>query len=148
LYLSGITLGTAATITNLTVYVNTAGSGLAGCRLGLYNQAGTLLAQTADLSTAFQSNGKVTASLASAYSAAAGVYYVALLIGNSSTTAPNMYALGITPASYFNMGATVASGTLAGNARALTYSSGLTSLPTTISSTPTLASTEVQFFLS
>lgn len=85
--------------THIYAHVLTAGSGLSGCFLGVYQPSvgGNLLAQTADISTSFQSAADITATFASSpTSTLTGLthnqeIYLALLIG--SGTPPSMLAV-------------------------------------------------------
>ena len=78
----------AQTITNLHVFVSSAGSTLtANQNFGaLYDSSKNLLAQTADQSTAWTSTGMKTMALSSAQAVAAGTIYVALWA--NATTRP------------------------------------------------------------
>ncbi|HEY5667692.1 MAG TPA: glycosyl hydrolase family 28-related protein [Candidatus Saccharimonadales bacterium] len=68
----------ATTISNIVLYVTTAGSGLTTgqCFAGLYNSAGTLLSSTADQSTAWQSTGSKAMALAVPQAVSADFVYV------------------------------------------------------------------------
>lgn len=76
------------TVTNLHLYVGTAGAGVTNAYLGLYNAAGTLLSTSADVSTAMQTAGLLTAPLAAPQALTAGqAVYAAVLVG-AATTGP------------------------------------------------------------
>ena len=108
-----------------------------------------MLAQTADISSSLGTAGLKTAALTSSYSAAAGTYYIAVLIGNGSTTAPGFYGLSTTaPNVFVNVGATQSANTLAGGSRILTISGSATALPAIVSGTPSISSITMTLFLS
>lgn len=85
-----IYLPTTATVSNVLVAVQAAGSGLtSGDNLiGLYNAAGTRVAVTADQTTTWGSTGVKTAAFTSSFTPAApGVYFVAVLsVGTTPVT--------------------------------------------------------------
>lgn len=84
----------ATSITNLHIFITVAGATLSNCYAGLYTAAGTLVAQTADQSTAWQSVGAKTMALTGGpYSLAAGDYYVGFWY--NGTTAPTVQRSGI-----------------------------------------------------
>jgi len=124
-YLIAVNLRTATTITHLNAVIGVAGSGLTSNRnfLGLYSSTGTRLAITANQSTAWATAGDVDAALTSSYSAAAGLYYVAILA--TGTTTP-----------YFACGSKFGANFTPGNANAtFRFARGpasQTSLPSTI----------------
>lgn len=80
----------ATTITNVILYVQTAGATLTAneCYAALYNTAGTLLSSTADQSTNWQSTGLKVMPLAAAQAVAAGDYYLGLFF--NGTTGPSL----------------------------------------------------------
>ncbi|MDQ0809831.1 hypothetical protein QFZ63_001545 [Streptomyces sp. B3I7] len=131
IYLIGLTLRQAATITNLHAVLGAAGSGLTAgqCLAGLYDSSGTRRGITADQATAWTSAGSKTMALTSAYAATAGRYYVALLfVGTTSPT----FACGSTLGASFTPGnANLASGAY----RFCRSASGQTSLPAGITLT-------------
>ena len=117
----------ASTITNAVYAVTSAGTSLTAGEnwVGLYNFSGTLVAQTADQTTAMSGTGIITAPWTSPYAAAAGNYWLAILNNGSSTP------------SYARMGANSLSdlasvGLTAATRRFGAYGSGLTALPSTI----------------
>lgn len=113
----------AGSITKIFIYVNAAGATIANCFAGLYDSTGARVALTADQSSAWTSTGFKSISLTGSYSAAAGTYWVALLVG-SATTAP-AFARNTTTAS-----PGLANGNLSAAAsRWATISTGLTALP-------------------
>lgn len=80
-------------ITNLIIYVNVGGSTLSNCFAALYSAAGSLLGQTADQSTNWQSLGpKVMPLVGGAVAVPAGDYYVGLWY--NGTTAPTVQRSG------------------------------------------------------
>lgn len=119
---------------NLLAYVNVAGSSLtSGQNLGgLWKADGTLVATTADQTTAWQSTGLKTMSISatngqSLTNLAAGIYFVGFL--SNGTTRPQFF--GTNPGVISNAG-------LSGSglsARAAYSSTGATSLPTTLTLT-------------
>ena len=113
-----------ASVGHFYTYVITAGSGLANCYIGLYSVAGSLLAQTADISTSLQATGNIVAPISGA--AYAGLtknqeIYLCLLIG--SGTSPNFTSASPT-AGVANLG-------LSSNYRWQTGGTALTALPAT-----------------
>jgi hypothetical protein len=136
----GIYSPTAITANSISFWVSTAASSPSGCYVGIYNAAGTLLASSADFSSTLSTNtGLITVSLSSPYSMAANtVYYIALLIGNSTTTAPTLIVTGgATGVAFRNVGATApGANSLSGGNRAMALGSGLTALQSPVSGTP------------
>lgn len=82
-----VEVATAGTITNVVLYVVTAGSGLANCFAGLLNSSGVLLSATADQSTPWGSTGTKVMALSAPQAVAAGTYYVAFLVGSGTRPA-------------------------------------------------------------
>lgn len=90
LHLIKVAIGTASTISNVYFDVTTAGSGLTSAGVAIY-QGGTLLAQSGDLSTTFQTTNTATCALTGApISVSAGYIYVA--VWASGTTLPTFAA--------------------------------------------------------
>jgi len=87
MYLLRIKLKNAATISNALVSVAASGVALTNCFVALYDSTGTRVAVTADVSSSLTSTGLKTLAFTGSYSAAAGTFYVGLLVG-SATTAP------------------------------------------------------------
>jgi hypothetical protein len=87
LYLNKVKLITASTITSIDVHVSTAGTSLTNCFLALYDSTGTRRAVSANTSTAWQTGGTSDVAMASPYSAAAGTYYVGILVGGGTPPA-------------------------------------------------------------
>lgn len=126
LYLRKIKMSVTSAITNVLLYVNTAGAGLSNCYVAVFNAAGAQLGGTsADQSTAWQSTGTKTIALGTpSSSVAAGSWvYVAILAGAGSTL-PNfrafssaIHAFGLTTGSQYRWGNT---------------GSGLTAMPSSI----------------
>ncbi len=85
-YMMKIHLRGDETISSLGAVFTTAGSGLANCYAGLYNQSGSLLSATADQSAVWNSIGYKGMALGAPQSLATGVYYVAFLA--NGTTPP------------------------------------------------------------
>jgi hypothetical protein len=123
-----LTLPTAQTITNIAVYVGTAGATLTSGQnlLGLYDSTGTLRGQTADQTTAWGTSGYKTAALTSPYAAAAGVYYVGILA--KGTTTPAFARTQILDSGLYNGTATGAGLRFASSGSALTALPGSVTL--------------------
>jgi hypothetical protein len=86
MHLIKVRLGAAATITGVHLRITTtAGVGLANAYAALYDSGGTRRAVSTDQSTSWQSTGGKDVAFASSYAAAAGNYYVGLLIGTAGT---------------------------------------------------------------
>jgi hypothetical protein len=86
MYTAKVVLRSAATISKLWVIVTTAGTTLTSSQnyLALYNSAGARVGVTASQHTAFASAQILGASLAAAYDAPAGDYYVGILTNGST----------------------------------------------------------------
>ncbi|MDX3087177.1 hypothetical protein PV620_30200 [Streptomyces sp. ME02-6978a] len=128
IYLVGIVLRQATSISKVHALLGAAGSGLTSgqCLAGLYDAAGNRVATTADQSTAWASAGHKAMNLTAPYSAAAGRYYVALLF--NGTTSPTV-ACGSTLGAAFTPGnANLA----AGGYRFARSASGQTALPASV----------------
>ena len=135
-YYNAVYLTVGTVVSSATVYINTAGVGLTSSYVGLYN-ATTRLAVSNAITTAWQTTGPVTTSFASSYTVTtSGIYWIAFVVGNASTTPPNFYY----PLGTLQPGTnlTAASNSLAGS-RVAYLGSALTALPTSISGTPTNA---------
>lgn len=81
------------TVTNVHVYISVGGTGLVTneCYAGLYNSSGTLIAATADQSTAWAGTGLMTMALANGpYTLAPGFYWVAFLANESAGGVPQL----------------------------------------------------------
>lgn len=129
-YLNAFWLPSAATITNMIVFINTtAGVGVANGFLGIYSAAGSKLIATAAQTTGMQALGIHTLALTAPTALSAGRYYAALLIG-SATTLPIFSRSGTTIVndSLLNAGATAA----LANFRCGTVLTGQTSLPASL----------------
>ncbi|MFG3154219.1 hypothetical protein ACGF7W_19495 [Streptomyces sp. NPDC048219] len=127
LYLAKVDIANRATVvSNILVGVVTAGATLTAGQnvVGLYNSSGTLLATSADQSTAWTSTGLKTAAI-TPQTLAVGSYYVAIL-ANGTTRPVFATGGGHGQDSITNVGLTTA------NAAFLTLGSGLTALPSTI----------------
>lgn len=88
LYLIRLELRNAATINKIAMGVQAAGSA-ASTYFGLYDSGGTLRGSTA--ATTLSATGPIATSLSTAYSAAAGFAWAAVLVA-SATTAPALFA--------------------------------------------------------
>lgn len=137
-YFFGVWIGTAVTITNILYRVSTAGSGLTNSYLGLYTAAGVQVAVTPAITTTWQTAGVYTTAFSSTYNLTTpGLYYIALLVGNTSTTAPLFQGLGSNALT--NIAATFTANTFAGGARGITGLAAQTTLPASFSGMPTSA---------
>ena len=137
-YYMGFISPAAITLNSVSFVVTSAAVGPSNCYVGLYSQAGVLMATSADFSATLGTNtGLITVNISYAMTANT-VYYLGLLIGNGTTTAPTVSAAAQTnTTTAANPGATTASGTLAGGARVLiSASSTLTALQSPVSGTP------------
>ncbi|MGY1579158.1 hypothetical protein [Streptomyces sp. MN13] len=128
IYLIGVQLRQAATISRVHAVIGTAGSGLTAgqCLAGLYSSAGARVAVTGDMATTWNSAGNKNMTLTAGYSAAAGRYYIALLF--NGTTSPT-FACGSTLGATFTPGNANLS---AGSYRFARSAAGQTSLPANI----------------
>lgn len=91
------TAGATATLTTLGTYLHAAAAtpGAGVNRLGIYTAGGVLLAQTGDMTTAFQSAGLAEGALSSAVAVQAGQnYYLALLPNFTGTAVQTLGASG------------------------------------------------------
>jgi hypothetical protein len=129
IYFISMYIPVTGNITSILLRASTAGSTLSNCYAGLYDTNGNLLAQTADLSTLWQTNGIRVCTLTSPYNITApGLYYAAILVGNGSTTAPVFNGAAGAAAALTNVNATQTSGTLAGGSRSVSNGASLTAL--------------------
>jgi hypothetical protein len=120
-------VGSGGSVSKITVGITTAGASLSNCFIGIYNQAGTLIASTADISASIAgTNNNFQVSLSAPVVLTPGTYYMALLIGNGSTTAPTFVCGFANNAVFGNMGMTLA------NASSFLFGTGQTALPSTI----------------
>ena len=135
-YFFGVWIGTSGTITNVLYRVSTAGSGLTNSYLGLYTAAGVQVAVTPAITTTWQTNGLYTTAFSSTYNLTTpGLYYIGLLVGNGSTTAPLFQ--GLSNNALANIAATFTANTFAGGARGITGLTLQTTLPAPFNGTPT-----------
>ncbi len=128
LYLVRVHLPVQSSVTNVIIYLTSAGVGLTSGQnfAGLYTSAGNLIASTADQTTGWGTTGLKTMALSGGpFSEAAGDYYIGLY-ANWSATAPSL-------ARGTNIAATFANaGLVSPNFRAATANTGLTTaLPAT-----------------
>ncbi len=90
IYFMAVPLLAGDVVSNISVAVAVAGAGMTLSKLGLYSTAGVLLASSADLGTAWHSQGTKTAAMAVAYTVpTSGLYYAAFL-GVTGTTMPTL----------------------------------------------------------
>lgn len=110
----------------LGVSANDAGATLTNCYLGLYDATGTLLAQTADVSSSLKVSAAYGFTLTPGVTLPAGEYFIALLMGQGSTwTTWNLKSsLG---------GVTANAGLVVPHLNLANVGSGLTALPATVS---------------
>lgn len=130
LYLWGVKVPIATTVTNICLATSgTAGSGTStGTFAGLYNAAGTLLGQTADIGALLVAGaGNKIVPLTAAVAVPAGFYWVGF-VANLSVTQPSMR-------SWQNAGASIPSwnyNLAAAQSRTAVNGTGLVALPGTI----------------
>lgn len=117
-----LTFRSALTVTSLSIFAQTGGTSPTNCYLGLYDSGGTRRGLTANQASNWDSSGTKTAALTTPYSAAAGVYYVAILTGGG--TPPGIARVG-------SVGQANA-GQSSPSFRAGTVLTGQTSLPSSI----------------
>ena len=133
--LAQINLDHSTTLTNVLFKTGTIGAATQTTGLvGLYTQAGVLLSGSTNATNWTSTSTGYTIALGSAQTVGPGVFYVGILV--QATTMPNLQG---TSAGTLTLGASVSAGTLAGGARALTYGTGQSALPTTISGTHTVS---------
>jgi hypothetical protein len=128
LLMARVALLSTTTINNIVVGIQTAGATLtAGQNLvGLYNDSGSLVGQSADQSGNWTSAGRKVMALTSPYNAPAGVYHVALL-ANGTTPPQFVRSIGSSALPDFaNMGLSPAAALWA------TGGTGLTALPSNV----------------
>lgn len=145
-YFFGVWIGTSGTITNVLYRISTAGTGLTSSYLGLYTAAGVQVAVTPAITTTWQTGGIITTAFSSTYNLTTpGLYYIGLLVGNSSGSAPTFqgYSNNLT-----NVAATFTANTFAGGARGITGLTAQTTLPAPFSGTPTSSNALPWFGLS
>jgi len=141
--ISNVPAGGSLTIQNILLWLVTAGATLTSGQnfIGLYNSAGTLLGTSADQSTNWTTSAgtlKTTALMNSVTITSPGIYYVGLLW--NGTTAPTFLGFPSNFTAMLNIGANATSaGTLAGGNRSMVLGSGFTTLPASVSGTPSAA---------
>jgi hypothetical protein len=123
LTITRVAVRAATTANSLSVSVTTAGSGLTAAQnfAGLYNSAGTLVAQTADQSAVWNSTGAKIMPLTAATAIPAGQFLLALL--SNGTTPPTVGRASNAANNSVNFG--LATSAL----RFATFGAGLTALP-------------------
>ena len=128
-------MASSATINNIMFRCGAVGaSSITTCYFGIYNQSGTLLGSTANVTT-INASTFYFIPFTSSISLTPGQYYIAYVI--NASIAPTF--VGWTGNALVNPNFSTSAGTLAGNARHLSYGSGFTTLPTIAGSgtTPT-----------
>jgi hypothetical protein len=133
-YYSALYIPYTTNISNIGVYVATAGAGLTNSYVGLYT-ATTQIGVSAAITTAWQSTGLKTHALTatsagSLTNVAPGIYWVAWLVGNGSTTSPAFFRSAGTTANFTNVGLSATLSTL--TIRAATGGTSQTALPGSI----------------
>ncbi len=127
LTLSRVILRTQITVAKiwLGISANDAGATFTNCYLGVYNVSGTLLAQTADISSTLHTSVVNSYSFTAGATLPAGEYFIALLMGSGSTwTTWNLKSsLG---------GVTANAGLAAPHFNLASLGSGLSALPSTV----------------
>jgi len=138
LQLVKVKLPVAATISNIGIVVSTAGNTLTNSYLALYDSTGTRQGVTADQSSSWTTAGVYTPALVTPYSAAAGVYYVGILVG-SATTVPALSRTSTSNA--------INAGLTAPGLRFGTSGTGLTATPSTVTLSGVSGTTGTAFFV-
>jgi hypothetical protein len=119
------------TISNIQVFVSTAGSGISNAYLGVYNST-TLLGQTAAISAQWSTTGQkthaITPQSAGSMTLTQGVYWVGILIG-AATTNPGFSTAAGGGSLVTNLGQTQGSNTISAKS-VVTSTGGLSALPT------------------
>lgn len=90
-YIARVTVAKAQELSAVSFYIGTAPSGEpSDAYVGLYDASGTRVAVSADAGSAWNITGLKTTSFTAAYDAAAGEYYIGVLVGTlaSGTTMP------------------------------------------------------------
>jgi hypothetical protein len=126
-YLIRVNVRAAASVTNVEIYIGTAGSLLTAAEnyAGLYNSAGTLIGTTADQTANWGTAGYYTTALIGGpYAIPAGFYWVAMVF--NGTTGPAPLRQGSISSGFENSGLAVAS------ARYATNGTGNATLPASI----------------
>lgn len=148
LYVGRLKVARATTLTKGWLYIATIPSGTpSNAYLGLYDSTGTLRASTTDQGAAWATTGLKSPSFAAGYVAAAGEYYIGVLIGGLSagSTMPALAQATIggalTGLTNFNLTAGAGAGLLYG-----TTGSGLSALPASITPASLTASERAVFF--
>ncbi|MDH2425793.1 hypothetical protein, partial [Sphaerisporangium sp. TRM90804] len=126
LFLARVRLGRQLTLSGAHLYITASGTAPTNCYVGVYDSSGALQAATADQAGAWTGTGLRSPAFAAPYSAPAGLYWVAVLIGGGTPPALARGAMGGGFSGMANVGATVAS------SRFATIGSGLTALPASI----------------
>lgn len=138
LYLMKISSQTGGTVSNIIVTVGTAGSSLTSSQnwAGIYDDTGTLVAQTNDQTTAWTSTGVITMALQSSITFQAGRDYFAGFLTNGGT--PPLFV-----ATNAGGGVTTPNANLGSTKRRFSThtTTGLTTLPATITMVSTSAKT-------
>ncbi len=100
------------TANNISVYVNTAGSGLTAAYFGIYDMTGTLVGSTGEVSSTLAATGAKTSALSSSVSLTAATYYWVgtLVVG---TTIPQFIAPPSLGSGQINFGLTAATALVA-----------------------------------
>lgn len=136
--LSRFRLSRAATISTIHLHVVTVGAGLSNCYVGLYSMDGTLRAVSSDQSASLATLGLRSIAMTTPYAAPAGTYYIALV---TNGTTPPTISRATGQSGLGNVGLS------AGSFRFCVHNTGgQTSLPSTLTLTATVVSTNPYWF--
>ncbi len=129
-------------ITNVCVWVSTAGATVANGRLGVFDSSGTRLQETAAITTAFQTTGFKEIPLATVVAATPGYYWAGLVVGSAGTV-PQFRRSNNGTAAEINVKVGDASAT---TRAAWLTTTGLTDLPTSFTPGTAFAATPPALF--
>ena len=132
IYYTQVIVPYATTITGVFFFITAAGTSVTAGNIGLYNSTTQLASVSA--TAQFQGSGLQNAQFASPPSVTAGTYWVAFTV--TGTAPPNLANSGGVDANLTNANITMTANTLNGRSSSL----GTTTLPATISGTPTAVS--------
>ena len=114
LYLRKIKMSAASAITNVMLYINTAGAAVSNAYVAVYDSTGAQLGVSADVSTALQSTGTKTIPLTAATGvrAAGSWVYIGIVVGAATTLpalrgfAQSIHTFGLTAGALYRWGST------------------------------------------
>jgi len=121
-----VKLANAGTLSKFYLYVAAAGANIANCFVGLYDSSGVRQATTADQSSNWTSTGVKSISFSVNYAAAAGFYWLGILVGTATTAPAFARATPTSSTGLVNANLGVSS------ARFATIGTGQTALPSSI----------------